>query len=707
MTGRDEAAVAAAIGAATERLADGRRGRLYVTGPAGSGRSAVLAGIAEARPEAILIDAAGRTAESVVQELIDRTGLLSERGYGTLNDLRRAMRNDRAARTVLLANTQLAGSLACGGGADRVRAVGDAIGIAAEEGALQLVVEQPQPPERSAAEPTAYGLDVLHLPTGQGPEELAALTAAVPERTLAALRVLADAQLRRVPVAAWAELCRAAGLDLTEAELAAVTAEPLVREPDGTVGFDRPALVEELRRPAAETAAFHDRMTDRLLAADLTEPWAARSLPGHAAAAGRFDELLADARALAHVPQDVLTEGFYAAYSDVDGFRHGTHAAALHYLEGYGLTGAPHGEWVAWLAHDAHTRGQFDRAETLAAACPEPLTFRTVWSRWSPVGAFTPRTGPWHTEEIDRVYPAELQGRPVVVTEDEDENGYVSDAATGELLGEANDELEPGTATLTVRARTEYAIVLDGPDGAPLGLFHHPDADTAGAVGDLLVLAGPRGAYAVRPDVKLLRDAPEHRLVPLVGGFGWQLPRRYDPAETPDLRQLLEQAFGAGQLRRIENVPDGITHRPTRELLATVGLPAVDSRTGYWLTPDEGLPARPWPEGVEPAGTGPFHLLGGWVGADLVLDGSNGRVLRARPANWPADTPPSEPLIGSSLESFLTMIGVLTQYLTVYWTGAADSYDLLTELRTRIAGIDPDAAATDSWQYVLEPDTWA
>ncbi|KDN80739.1 SUKH-4 family immunity protein [Kitasatospora cheerisanensis] len=707
MTGRDEAAVAAAIGAATERLAGGKRGLLYVTGPAGSGRSAVLAGIAEALPEAILIDAAGRTAESVVRELIDRTGLLSRPGLGSLNELRRAMRTDSTARTVLLANTQLAGSLACGGEGDRVRAVGAAIGIAAQEGALQLVVEQPQPPEQPADEPTGYWQDVLRLPTGQGPEELAALAEAVPERTLAALRVLADAQLRRVPVAAWAELCRAAGLDLTEAELAAVTAEPLVREADGTVGFDRPALVEELRRPAVEAAEFHGRMTDRLLEADLAEPWAARSLPGHAAVAGRFDDLLADARALAHVPQDALTEGFRTAYGDIDGFRHGTHAAALHYLAGYGLTGAPHGEWVAWLAHDAHTRGQFDRAEALAAACPEPLTFRTVWSRWSPVGAFTPRTWPWHTEEIDRVYPAELDGRPVVVTEDEDENGYVSDAATGELLGEAGDELERGTATLTVRSRIEYATVLDGPDGAPLGVFHHPDADAAGAVGDLLVAAGPRGAYAVRPDVKLLRDGPDHRLVPLVGGFGWQLPRPYDPAETPDLRQLLEQAFGAEQLRRIEDVPDGITHGPTRELLATVGLPVVDSRTGYWLTPDEGLPATPWPEGVEPAGTGPYHLIGGWVGAYLVLDGSDGRVLRMRPANWPADTPPAEPLIGSSLQSFLTMIGVQTQYLTVYWTAAADSYDLLSELRTRIAGIDPEAAATDSWQYVLEPDTWA
>ncbi|MFD8478282.1 SUKH-4 family immunity protein [Kitasatospora sp. NPDC059673] len=708
MAGRDETAVTEAIAAATERLQGGSRGRLHVTGPAGSGKSAVLAGIAEAFPAALLIDVAGRSADSVVQELIDRTGVLRRRAFGTLDDLERALRRDRTARTVLLANTQLAGSLACGGEADRARAVVAALATSAQEGRLQLVVEQSQPPEPPPVEPTAYWLEVLRLPGGPGPEELAALTAAAPPQALAALRALANAQLRRVPVAAWAELCRAADVPFGEAELAALAADPLVREPDGTVGFDRPALVEELRYAPAEAAAFHGRMTDRLLTTiDLTAPWAARSLPGHAAAAGRFDELVEDARALAHVPQDALTEALRTAYGRSGGFRYGTPAAALRYLTGYGLAGAPHGEWVARLAHDAHTRGQFDRAEALAAACPEPLTFRTVWSRWRPIGAFTPRTEPWHTEEIDLVQAAELRGTPVVLIEDEEENRFLRDAATGASIHQEGDELGPGSAELTVRQKVGYAEILDGPDGAPLGLFHHPDADAAGAVGDLLVLAGVRGAYAVRPDVKLLRDAPEHRLVALVGSFGRQLPRPYDPADLPDLRQLLEQAFGAGQLHRIDPVPDGITHRPTRELLATVGLPAIDSPTGYWLTPADHLPARPWPDGVEPAGRGPFHLLGGWLGADLVLDGSDGRVLRMMPAHWPDTSRPREPLIGTTLERFLTLIAVQAQYLSAYWPREADSHDLLSELRTRLAGIDPDAAATDSWQHVLEPDTWA
>ncbi|MFD5559245.1 SUKH-4 family immunity protein [Kitasatospora griseola] len=706
MTGRDETAVAAAIATATERLQSGSRGRLHVTGPAGSGKSAVLAGIAEAFPAAIAIDAAGRSADSVVQELSDRTGALRRRGFGTLDDLERALRRDRTARTVLLANTQQAGSLACGGEAVRLRAVVGALTTAAQEGRLQLVVEQPEPPAPLDAEPTAYWLEVLRLSGGTGHDELTALTAAVPPQSLAALRALANAQLRRVPVAAWAELCRAADVPVTEADLLALAAEPLVREADGTVGFDRPALVEELQYAPVEAAAFHVRMTEHLSAADLTAPWAARSLPGHAAASGRFDNLLDDPRALAHIPQDALTEALRTAYAD-GAFRYGTPAAALRHLVGYGLAGAPHGEWVAWLAHDAHTRGRFDRAEALAAACPEPLTFRTVWSRWSPIGAFTPRTGPWHTEEIDRVYAAELRGAPVVVTEDEEENGWVRDAATGELIGPADSGLGPGSATLTVRPGIGYATVLDGPDGAPLGLFHHPDAETAGAVGDLLVLAGVRGAYAVRPDVELLRDAPAHRLVPLVGSFGRQLPRPYDPAATPDLQQLLEQAFGAEGLHPIDPVPDGITHGPTRELLATVGLPAVDSPTGYWLTPGAQLPARTWPDGVEQLGTGPYHLLGGWLGADLVLDGSDGRVLRMMPAHWPDTARPREPLIGTTLERFLTMIAVQAQYLTAYWPREADSNDLLSELRTRLAGIDPDAAATDSWQHVLEPDTWA
>ncbi|MDR3033589.1 MAG: hypothetical protein LBV78_10875, partial [Kitasatospora sp.] len=180
------------------------------------------------------------------------------------------------------------------------------------------------------------------------------LEEAVSAEVLAALRALANGQLWRVPVAAWAQLCAGAEVAYGERELAALAAElPWLVEDGGGLGFVRPALAEQLRDEGEAAVAFHHRMTDLLLTDGPTEPWALRSLPGHAAAAGRFDELLADAALLARIPQDALVEAFRACYPD--GIERGTRAAALYFLVGYGLAGAPHGEWVAWLAHDAFT----------------------------------------------------------------------------------------------------------------------------------------------------------------------------------------------------------------------------------------------------------------------------------------------------------------------------------------------------------------
>ncbi|RKE23291.1 SUKH-4 family immunity protein [Streptomyces sp. TLI_171] len=724
MTGQDEAAVRAAVAAGAERLRDAGRGLLHVCGPAGSGRTAVLAGIAAADPEAVLIDAAGRTMESVVAELADRTGLLRRRPDGGWPVLRQALLKEKKERTLLIANAERAGRYVDGYEPVRLQALIDGLAAATRQGRLRLVVEQTRTPELPAEPSPKYWEDVLRLTDGQGPEELRALEAALPSDAVAAVRALANARLRRVPLDGWAALCKAAQLPVAGRQLTDWAADPrwVVQDADG-VGVKGPALAEALRYPAEQSVAFHARMTERLLAAEPAD-WAARSLPGHAAAAGKFEELLADARALARIPQDALVDGLQAAYRDGEGANggraaeHGTRAAELSYLAGYGLAGAPHGEWVARLAHDACTRGQFDRAETLAAASPEPLLFRTAWAHWRPNGEFAPPIEPWHRADVCEVVAAEYRGAPAVLTEDEDGIRFVRDAATGELLGgpfteDPEDLRRTGAATLTVRPAVRRTEVLD-PDAdaeaaKPLGTFHHPDAERAGAVGELLVLADVRGAYAVRLDPTRLDPHPRQPAT-RVGRYVRLRARHFDPAALPPLPDLLARTFGAERLHRIDPVPDGIADASARELLATVGLPSVESRSGYWLAPDQGLPARPWspwPGAEQPPGAGPFHLIGGWVGADLVLDGADGRVLRMIPADWPERALPREPLIGTGLHAFLTMVALQQQYLTVYRPGELDRAELLAELAVRLAGVDPAAVATDSWQHVLEPDTWA
>ncbi|MDR3082133.1 MAG: hypothetical protein LBV60_14615, partial [Streptomyces sp.] len=471
MAGRDEVAVEAAIGALAERLRDSGPGLVVVRGAAGSGRSAVLRALAERFPESVLVDAAGRSADSVAAELIDRIRppewrrFMARDTYGDFTDLVLGLRQDSRPRTVLVANAELAGSLRSGGEPRLMRQVLDTLRISAEEGWLQLVVE------RSASGPrnerrSNRAVTVVELPGGAGPEEFRALEEAVSPEVLGALRALANGQLWRVPVTAWAQLCAAAEVPYNEREL---TGLPWLVEDGNGIGFVRPALAEQLRYEGEAAVAFHHRMTDLLLADGPTEPWALQSLPGHMAAAGRFDELLANAALLAKIPQDALLEAFRVCYPD--GIERGTHAVALHFLSGYGLAGAPHGEWVAWLAHDAFTRGDVERAEALAAASPEPLPVRTVWSRWRAAGDFTPPTEPGHQSTVELVDPAEFDGASVVVTEGSGSLRLVRDAATGRLLAALTDEsaeseksrlvmLPADSAALNVRANYNVTAVL-------------------------------------------------------------------------------------------------------------------------------------------------------------------------------------------------------------------------------------------------------
>ncbi|MFJ5231291.1 hypothetical protein ACIQBJ_15505 [Kitasatospora sp. NPDC088391] len=97
--------VRAAVEAGVARLGEAGRGVLYVCGPAGSGRSAVLAGIAAADPGAVLVDAAGRGVASVADELAERAGLFGGPAGRPAGPVPRAGQ----FRTVLVANAHLAG----------------------------------------------------------------------------------------------------------------------------------------------------------------------------------------------------------------------------------------------------------------------------------------------------------------------------------------------------------------------------------------------------------------------------------------------------------------------------------------------------------------------------------------------------------------------------------------------------------------------
>ncbi|WP_431678097.1 SUKH-4 family immunity protein [Kitasatospora sp. KL5] len=695
------------------RLRDDKPGRVYVCGAAGSGKSGVLAALAEEFPDALHLDAAGRSGEQVVRDLLDRTGLQRGPVPGDLGELVRLLGKEKRPRTILLANTHLAGTLVSGGEPRLLQEIVRSLALATAKSKLRLVVEQDEVPELPDARSPRYRAETVVLQGGGTADALRGLESAVPTDVLAALRALAGAQLRRIPVDGWAVLCRAAGVPAAADELRTWAAELpcLVREEDDTVGFADGALAAALR--GAGTDRIDTALTDELLGGATLADWAARSLPGHAAAAGRFDDLLADARALARVPREPLTEAFRACYPD--GFVRDSRAAALHYLLELVRPGTPHGEWVARLAQDAFARGESERAEELAGACPEPLPFRTVWSHWRPAGDFT-APAVRHRSGLKAVTAASYGGQAVVTTDDA---GFrlVRDAAAGELLA---GPLAPGTEapalvpeeTGGLRPEWKWSELLDA-EGRPAGVLHHPDAERAGAVGDLVVLADRRGAYAVRVDTELLPEGPRGCPSPAVGPPGRVLPRPYDPAAVADLRGLLERTYGPGNVHRLQpdEVPDAVTHAPTRELLTGTGVPFVEGQIGLWLdrVTSRSLAVRPWesvPDNEQPKDSGPFLALGEWMGAPLLLDGATGRVLRMIAADSPDHAHPAEPLAGTTLESFLTMAALQARYADAYRTGGPDRYEVLDELRVWLDGADPDAAGSESWEYVMEPDNW-
>ncbi|UGT44553.1 SUKH-4 family immunity protein [Nocardia yamanashiensis] len=694
------------------QLLDGEPGLFYVCGPAGSGKTRLLEELAARTADAILVDAAGRDADSVVAELVERYP--SRRGGVDLMDLISAARNDRTSRTVLIANVHRAGTLLSGGSPGLLRGVVRWLRIATREGRLRLVVESEVAPDLT--DPVeARRTTVVELPPGI--EASARSVDAIAAEDVPALRALAHAQLARLPIDGWALLCRAAGLPVTAEQLAKRLPGFGHLEQDGDgIGFRSFAMARELREGYGNGTALHARMTEALMAGALTSDWERRSLPGHAAAAGLFDQLLADARVLAHIPYDALVEGFRACYPD--GIEQGSHAAALHYLTGYGLAGATQGEWVAHLAHDAVARGDRERARALAEFSPEPLLFHTVWSRLRLPGDRTV-PGPWHENDLENVGALEYRGRAAVASEDEDEVGFVLAADTGELLaGPVPDALEhpelsaafdkhdPEAGQLAISAdwrRTSFRR-----DGELLGILHHPAADYAAMTADTVVLIGKQGAYAVRVDTARLRPGPDKALRPMIGAHGRILPKPFDPALFADPRRLLEQVFGPEHIHRRDDPPATITHTPTRQTMTGTGLPHIEWLLGITLDPTGELPTRPWqsiPEAAQPTDSGPFHLLGDWLGVPLLLDGSSGRVLRMLRADSPAYLFPRDHLLGTSLEQFVLMLALLQHYLRIYRAAGSEREQVLTELRALLPAVDP-LANSDSWQHVLHFDEW-
>ncbi|MEB8339386.1 SUKH-4 family immunity protein [Streptomyces endophyticus] len=511
-----------------------------------------------------------------------------------------------------------------------------------------------------------------------------------------AVRALALAEPRLVPLPVWAQLVTAlAGEATSEDELAA-----LAREESGVlrlgplgVSFIDEGLAEKVRRDvgsevgATELRDLHGHVVDWLTrsAPDLRHPegWARRGAVGlyaatglamHAVQAGTYEELLRDGSVVAQLPQTALMDAARSITFYIPG---NTAAADAIHLWGWGVVPRHQTEWASWLHLMALSRN--DRAFASAVASSGvALPWQAKWTKWRPPGGL-------HADFLEAGRLAALaevrwQGRPAVAaleqrTVNEDELLYVSvrDMETGEQLAEPweDDEIpEEHRADLTVPtasgsgaaapALTGELFAASSPrrDGRAF-MLPCPPLD----LGEVTLFAGDLGLIAVEPTAGVDISGFGARALPLSSDYTDAGPCGPIDAPAPSHEDLIT-VFGEDLIYPIqpEDLPDRLTDPATRELLLEFGLPYMKEGAmglfpfGNW---EMGiLDERPsWPEGIDPVTeSGPFFQIGKWVGGKLVIDGPTGHVLRV-------PTEPGEDHLGGlpvadSLEEFLTMVAV-------------------------------------------------
>ncbi|MGV9233265.1 SUKH-4 family immunity protein [Streptomyces nigra] len=290
-------------------------------------------------------------------------------------------------------------------------------------------------------------------------------------------------------------------------------------------------------------------------------------------------------------------------------------------------------------------------------------------------------------------------------------------AQVAELSGTDGSVIDDAPSTPSTPARweaeTSWSLVRAEAvgDASTLHLIQAPKVKAVACTGDLIVIGGRRGIYAIKPNPDYVDETP----LPTLPAVTWRrevTPRPYDEAACRPTRDLVLDVFDAenAPLLTEDQLPAGLTHEPTRRFLTETGFPAVNdflSLNTHNLAAI-GFTEHTW-EGTKdfktPVGDGPFYELGTWIGGILLLDGPTGRVLRQSRKNAVDGDHPGDPLAGTSLAQFTAMIRQQWKYMLAYATdGDLDGDDLIEELKTCLAGIDPAAATTRNWGHVTETD---
>ena len=695
-------------------------GFVYLDGPSGAGKSRLLQEFADATPGAVLIDSAGCTAEQVADRVMRGIGVPYEDNRSLFALYLRAEDQD-LDRVVILTNTQWAGTTRHTAEPEdaAIRGIVNAFGLKSGNTGIRFIVEI----DSEVCDLSRRSDRIVLAP---GPDATTWSPDSLPPREHDALTALALSERHHVRFDEWQALCAALGTDFDEAELRTIAAQSslVTLAPSATrpVGFvhERDARTLRNRVPAEAHRTFQHAMTERLFACADDDPlvsYLAHALPAHAAAADRFQEILEDPRLLAKCTHTTLLDAFRLAFPHR--IPAGSPAADMYYLDSLGVAPSSQAEWVSLLHLMALSQGDTERADALSEAAG-PLPWRTVWTHWRAPGRVRPCP-----PQIDGV--TALRATPdgsTVTSSTRDGHEQTWDAATGrlisrtaELTGAEGSAVAEATPTSPAPARweaeTSWNLVRVSAVGNPSThrVIQAPKADEVACAGNLIVIGGSRGIYAIEPNPDYVEDSPLPAL-PVVTWYTEISPRPYDEAACRPTRDLVLDVFDAdiAPLLTEDQLPAGLTHQPTRRFLTETGFPAISnflSLNTHNLA-GTGFIEHTWAGTKDfetPVGDGPFYELGTWIGGVLLLDGPTGRVLRQSRKNAVDGDRPGDPLAGTSLAQFTAMVCLQWKYMMAYVTdGGLDGDDLIEELKAWLAGIDPAAAATRNWGHLTETE---
>lgn len=198
---------------------------LWIGGRAGSGRTALLREVVARHPGAAYVDCAGRSAEEVARELATALGIAATDSFN--DDIAAVARRISDDPVVVLANTQWAGRLRTSREPERVvdRVARTLITFHPRGLRMRLLVEVDDAPGR------VDELGGRHLTLQGGFESMTALAEPDEDAALpSALRALALAEHRFVPLPVWSLLCSALGQEVPESRLESLLGDPAARD---------------------------------------------------------------------------------------------------------------------------------------------------------------------------------------------------------------------------------------------------------------------------------------------------------------------------------------------------------------------------------------------------------------------------------------------------------------------------------------------